>query len=216
MTRTSRESQPLIQALSLLSLILPLVHAQCNTDQNPYCRGNDQLEQLCCPYPNVCYWQNRNGDPGCCAAGQVCIDQGGGAVTPLPAPAPAPVYSTLTTQNQPLSTVTSYATHGTTAGGGGVVVVTTPNDPVYGIFSTVTSGAVGVFSTITSDVAGAFSTVTSDIAGAYDTVTSTIGAVATEAASGLVQNINAAPSQLQEGYQILLALSFSAVLWQLV
>ena len=96
------------------------------------------------------------------------------------------------------------------------MVVTTPNDPVYGIFSTVTSGAVGVFSTITSDVAGAFSTVTSDIAGAYDTVTSTIGAVATEAASGLVQNINAASSQLQEGYQILLALAFSAVLWQLV
>ncbi len=49
-----------------------VVGNSCGTDQNPYCAGNSVLEQLCCPYPNVCYWQNRNGDPGCCPAGQWC------------------------------------------------------------------------------------------------------------------------------------------------
>lgn len=219
MTRAPRYIHPLIQAISLLSLILTLVEAQCNTDQNPYCAGNDQFEQLCCPYPNVCYWQNRNGDPGCCPAGQACIDGGGGDVT-QPQPQPQPVYSTVTSQQQQLSTITSYISHqqptATAAGGGGIVVIPAPNSPVASVISEATGGVVGVYSTITSEVIAVFSTITSDIAGAFSTVTSGVVSVATEAASSLVQVINAGPARPQVSWQALFALGVFAAVWQLM
>lgn len=56
-----------------LAYLIPLAASQaCNTNSNPYCRGVAQFEALCCPYPNVCYWSNRNGQPACCPAGQNC------------------------------------------------------------------------------------------------------------------------------------------------
>ncbi|ETN41948.1 uncharacterized protein HMPREF1541_03887, partial [Cyphellophora europaea CBS 101466] len=58
--------------VAVIPLLILGAVAQCNTDQNPYCRGNDQFEAICCPYPNVCYWADRQGTPGCCAAGSVC------------------------------------------------------------------------------------------------------------------------------------------------
>jgi hypothetical protein len=167
--------------LSLLSLLLALalstsfVAAQnCATDQNPYCKGNKIFEQICCPYPNVCYWQDRSGTPGCCPAGQVCGTNGNNPpVTIVPSPAPT-ITITPTTR-----TVTQGGGNG---GGGGIVIITT-NAPgpstititTQGVCngggcSTVTSFVGGVYSTITSDVGGAFSTVTSVVGGAYSTV----------------------------------------------
>lgn len=58
-------------------LLASLTLSQCNTNQNPYCAGNSQFEQLCCPSPNICYWSNRNGDPACCQAGSDCRGSGG-------------------------------------------------------------------------------------------------------------------------------------------
>lgn len=64
--------------LCLVHLLLThLVHCQCNTDQNPYCRGNKQFEQLCCTYPDICYWSDRSGTPACCQAGTDCSSDGG-------------------------------------------------------------------------------------------------------------------------------------------
>ena len=213
----SRKSLPLFHALSLLSFILSLVEAQCNTDQNPYCAGNAQFEQLCCPYPNVCYWQNRNGDPGCCPAGQACNGGGGGYV---PQPNPQPVLPTVTSQQQQLSTITSYVSYQqpatTAAGGGGIVVIPAPISPVASVISEATGGVVGIYSTITSEVGAVFSTITSDIAGAFSTVTAGVVSVATEAASGIVQVINAAPASPQLSFQTLFAMGVLAVVWQLI
>jgi hypothetical protein len=196
----------LVLSLPLFSL---LVQAQCNTDQNPYCRGNAQLEALCCPYPNVCYWSNRNGDPACCAYGEVCIDTAGAVVLPQPIQTQPPAPTT----TSPLSTITSYVTHSQTTAGGIVVILTTTNDPIYGAYSTVTSNVAGAYSTVTSGVAGIFSTVTSDVEGGFETVTSTIGAVATEAASGLVQDINAAPGRIQTWLSIPSIAGVWVILW---
>src|SRR5256885_16820768 len=72
----------------------------CNTDQNPYCAGNSQFEQLCCPYPAVCYWADRYGAAGCCQPGSICTGQGNGVTitaTAIPVTAP-PTTQTLTTQ----------------------------------------------------------------------------------------------------------------------
>lgn len=64
--------------LCLVQLLFThLARSQCNTDQNPYCRGNSQFEQLCCTYPNVCYWSDRSGTPACCPAGTDCSSDGG-------------------------------------------------------------------------------------------------------------------------------------------
>jgi hypothetical protein len=194
MELTWQRRQYLFQLVLILPVLVSLVHAQCNTDQNPYCRGNAQLEALCCPYPNVCYWSNRNGDPACCAYGEVCIDTGGAIISPQP----VETQPAETTTTQPLSTITSYVTHPETTAGGVVVILTTTNDPIY-----------SAYSTVTSDVAGAYSTVTSDVAGGFETVTSTIGAVATQAASGLVQDINAAPGRTQ----VCMATRVSVMIW---
>src|SRR4051794_21736428 len=63
----------------LLYLLVGFVTGQsCNTNQNPYCSGVAQFEVLCCPYPNVCYWEDRDGQAACCPAGQNCNVNGGG------------------------------------------------------------------------------------------------------------------------------------------
>ncbi|KPI38514.1 uncharacterized protein AB675_4174 [Cyphellophora attinorum] len=81
------------------------VYAQCNTDQNPYCAGNNQFEQLCCPYPNVCYWADRQGTPACCPAGTVCHDYEGITVKPQP------IYTTIKpTTVVPVQPTTVYST----------------------------------------------------------------------------------------------------------
>ena len=89
------------------------------TSQNPYCDPSF-ANIICCPAPNVCYWVNRQGTPGCCAQGQVCGVGGGISITTQPG------TITATPSTQPTSTTTVL---------GGVV-------------GTVTSGAVGVFSTV--------------------------------------------------------------------
>jgi hypothetical protein len=100
----------------VLALMVADVVAQCRTNENPYCAGNDEFEAICCTYPNICYWQ-RGGAPACCAAGQWCLDSDGYQVTPqaqyttvVPAPAPAPqpttIYTTVVPQPTPTRTIT--------------------------------------------------------------------------------------------------------------
>ncbi|KIW99764.1 uncharacterized protein Z518_10692 [Rhinocladiella mackenziei CBS 650.93] len=170
--------------LPLLSLLVVTSVSQnsCGTDQNPYCAGNDVFEQLCCPYPNVCYWQNRDGAPGCCPAGQVCDGD-----TPYYTPVSTLQPTTITASPTPTPTSTPAPTSqrtvvSTFVGGGGVVVVTSQNNVVTtttddgnGAYSTVTSNIGSVYSTVTSSVIGVYSTVTSVVGGAYTTVTSDIG-----------------------------------------
>lgn len=97
----------------LTSLLTCLTCAQsCNTDQNPYCRGNSQFEQICCPPGNICYWSNRNGDPACCQAGSDCRGDGGpGPVVITSTPNPTTLVistSQYTTSYCPPTTTTSY------------------------------------------------------------------------------------------------------------
>ncbi|KIW81741.1 hypothetical protein Z517_04767 [Fonsecaea pedrosoi CBS 271.37] len=186
-----------VALLCLLGLPAAVAQNSCGTDQNPYCAGDSTFEQICCAYPNVCYWQNRNGEPGCCPAGQVCDGS-----SPF-----FPSTPTLQTTTIHPSTVTITPTPtpapSTTVTGGGVIIVTTvPNSIVTvttqpnsvttvttiysnpcggGVCSTVTSGVVGVYSTVTSVVSGAFSTVTSGAASAFSTV------------SGILVGPNSAP-----------------------
>ncbi|EXJ68640.1 uncharacterized protein A1O5_08434 [Cladophialophora psammophila CBS 110553] len=180
----------IVTLLSVLGLHSAVAQNSCGTDQNPYCAGDSTFEQICCPYPNVCYWQNRNGEPGCCPAGQVCDGSSYYPPTPQPTPTlqtttlhPSTITITPTPASPPSTTV---VTGGgiiiiTTVPNSGVTVITTPNSVVTittiyggpcggGVCSTVTSGVGGVYSTFTSVVSGAFSTVTSGVASAYSTV----------------------------------------------
>ena len=86
----------------ILLALIPLAVAQCLTDQNPYCAGNAEFEKLCCTYPDVCYWADRQGTPGCCPAGEFCRDQNGFTVTPQP------IYTTI--QPVPVQPTTIYTT----------------------------------------------------------------------------------------------------------
>jgi len=160
--------------LVLLSiLVVPsFASSPCGTDQNPSCAGNDIFEQICCPAPNICYWQDRDGSPACCPAGQVCDGS-----SPYFPPTTTLYPSTITLTPAPAPTPTLHTTVTTYVGGGGVVVVTSPGGVVTvtvgncgGLCSTVTSGAVGVYSTVTSGVVGIYTTVTSNVGGAFATV----------------------------------------------
>ncbi|EXJ92086.1 hypothetical protein A1O3_00636 [Capronia epimyces CBS 606.96] len=153
--------------------VLSTAQSNCGTDQNPYCAGNSLLEQLCCPYPNVCYWQDRDGAPGCCPAGQACNGQ---TYVPPSTIHPTTVTITSTSKSTPTptlrSTITSYVN-----GGGGVIVTSQPSvitvttdNWASEVYSTVTSGVVGVYSTVTSVVGGVYSTVTSDVGQGFATV----------------------------------------------
>lgn len=108
-------------ALFSVWLLLPsFVLSQCaETQQNPYCDPSF-VNLICCPAPSVCYWIDRQGNPGCCAPGQVCGVGGGGAITVQP--------------------TTYVATQGTQP--------TATTTLVGGVVGTVTSGVVGVFSTV--------------------------------------------------------------------
>lgn len=70
----SRRLLPLV--LLSLSVLFRLSVAQdnCNTKANPYCDGDDRFASICCPSPSVCYFKDRLGTPGCCGAGQICIN----------------------------------------------------------------------------------------------------------------------------------------------
>jgi len=165
--------------LTILAYLFSISGAQspCGTDQNPYCAGNDLFEQICCSYPNVCYWANRDGQPACCPYGQVC-DGVAPYTTRTTIIAPSTITSirpTTITTAPPLSTITSYVS------GGGIVVVTVTNPPQTitsyisgwcenGPCQTVTSGVGGVYSTITSGVVGVYSTVTQEVGQAFSSV----------------------------------------------
>ncbi|EHY54323.1 hypothetical protein ABEF92_008776 [Exophiala dermatitidis] len=170
-------------AVLLMLLFTSLVRAtaqdDCGTNQNPYCAGNSLLESLCCPYPNVCYWQNRDGAPGCCPQGQVCNGQPYNAPTTWHA---TTIVATTTeksksTSTHHASTVTSFVPAG---GGGGVVItpttqpsivtVTSDNNKASQVESKVSSGVASVYSTVTSAVIGVYSTVTSNIGQGFATV----------------------------------------------
>ncbi|OAP65046.1 hypothetical protein AYL99_01018 [Fonsecaea erecta] len=193
----------IVTLLSVLGRYSALAANSCGTDQNPYCAGDSTFEQICCPYPNVCYWQNRNGQPGCCPAGQVCDGS-----SPYYPSTPQPTLTLQTTTIHP-STITITPTPApppstTVISGGGIIIVTSvpnsgstvtittnPNSvstitTVYGGScgggcATVTSGGAGVYSTVTSVIGGAFSTVTSGAASAFSTV------------SGILVGSNSAP-----------------------
>lgn len=87
---------------------------QCDTADNPYCRGNDKFNQICCNWPNVCYWADRQGTPACCPAGQVCHNYQGVIVTAQPIvtttiqPAPVQPTTVYTTIVPPPETQTTY------------------------------------------------------------------------------------------------------------
>ena len=92
--------------LLLLSFLASQVLGQtCNTDQNPYCAGNSKFEELCCPYPAVCYWADRYGAIGCCQPGQICTADGA-TIAPT-------LYGTYTTYATPTaSTLIQLSTQG--------------------------------------------------------------------------------------------------------
>lgn len=141
--------------LSFIALLLArLTTAQCNTNQNPYCAGQPQFERLCCQYPAVCYWSNRNGDPACCAAGQDCRADGGpGTTVVLPVTyvqvTTATAYAT-SVLTQPRQTVT-YTPPATTQQFSTVNTVATPAVVVVGATNTQASAnaANGAFVTVT-------------------------------------------------------------------
>lgn len=101
------------RCFSLLFLLINLLtcstYAQsCNTNQNPYCRGNAQFEQICCPPGNICYWSNRNGDPACCQAGTDCRGDGGpGPVVITSTPNPTTLVVVTTTSHYTTSCITT-------------------------------------------------------------------------------------------------------------
>ena len=67
---------------SLLVFFVPWLLAfagaqdNCNTQANPHCAGDARFASICCPSPNVCYFKDRLGTPGCCDAGQICSNHG--------------------------------------------------------------------------------------------------------------------------------------------
>lgn len=129
----------------LLDWITPAVGGNsCGTDQNPYCKGNSALEQLCCPFPNVCYWQNGNGQPACCPAGQNCDGN-------YPYFTPTPTTTWVTTPT-PIVVTTSCTT--TTPN---VITTTTWNN--CHLCGTVTSAVVPVYTTVTANNPQAYTTV---------------------------------------------------------
>jgi hypothetical protein len=131
---SSRQNRRSALILILVSFLTSQVLAQCNTNQNPYCAGNSKFEQLCCPYPAVCYYSDRYGGVGCCQPGQKCYGNGVTIAPTLILPATAQTvqstqmiqtiqttpnggYSTITvTGGIPAATVATAIGYTTTAG----------------------------------------------------------------------------------------------------
>ncbi|KIV87011.1 hypothetical protein PV11_02584 [Exophiala sideris] len=111
----------------------------CGTDQNPSCKGNSAFESLCCPSPNVCYWQN-NGQPGCCPNGESCNGN---------SPWTTPTTTCTTTPTTTWSTTTSCMT----------TTPTTTWNNCNECATTVTSQVVPVYTTVTQNAAQAYTTV---------------------------------------------------------
>lgn len=65
----------------------------CNTQANPYCAGDPRFANICCPSPSVCYFQDRLGTPGCCAAGTFCSTAGNNPSPPIATVAPSSAIS---------------------------------------------------------------------------------------------------------------------------
>ncbi|KAL9106535.1 MAG: hypothetical protein Q9227_008450 [Pyrenula ochraceoflavens] len=103
-------------AYFIFSATSPALSQQCNTADNPTCGHEKAFDALCCPYPNICYWANRQKQAACCPAGQTCLTGGEGGepastITPV-------VRTTLSTIAQPESTTSTYTytePHSTTA-----------------------------------------------------------------------------------------------------
>jgi hypothetical protein len=96
---SSRQNRRSALILILVSFLTSHVLAQCNTNQNPHCAGNSKFEQLCCPYPAVCYYANRYGGVACCQPGQQCYGDGITiAPTLILASTPAPAQTVQSTQ----------------------------------------------------------------------------------------------------------------------
>lgn len=139
-----------------------VVNAQCNTDQNPYCAGNSQFEQICCTYPDICYWSNRDGTPACCQSGSDCRGDGGPAPSVVAFTAVQQttyyvetVYSTVQPQT---STVVYYYTSEQPT-------TTYVPPPQYTSFSTIVTPAV----VVVTDTAAVVAPIETD--GVYVTVT---------------------------------------------
>lgn len=212
-------------ALVLFALVSPAIsQSPCGTDQNPYCKGNKIFEQICCPSPNVCYWQDRDGTPGCCPAGQVCDGS-----SPY---YPSSITPTVKTSTIHPSTITITPTQTTNGGGGGVIIITTsPNGPsvitittqpqttltgaCLGGCATVTSVVGGVYSTITQGAGGAYSTVTSVVGGGFSTVTSGAASVFSSVSGVLVGQPSAASSSAVLSKALLVLTGTIGVLWSI-
>jgi hypothetical protein len=160
-------SQSAIALITVLSLVPSYVLSQAcaATSQNPRCDPSFS-NLICCPYPNVCYWADRQKTPGCCPQGQVCGVGGGGVVTPAPepettitAPAPEPETTITAPAPEPETTITATApapepeTTITAPAPAPEATITTADQPTCtttwgGAVETVTSGVVGVWSTV--------------------------------------------------------------------
>jgi hypothetical protein len=71
----NRTCSLLVCSVLLLSSI-SAAQQNCNTQANPYCAGDSRFANICCPQPSVCYFRDRLGTPACCAAGQICLNNG--------------------------------------------------------------------------------------------------------------------------------------------
>ncbi len=83
----------------------------CNTQGNPSCAGDVRFLNICCPSPNVCYFQDRLGTPGCCDAGQICGNAGTNPPTPLFTIAPNGAVSLVSGLGQITASMSMLATN---------------------------------------------------------------------------------------------------------
>lgn len=129
----------IIRLLTVVSVLVHRIEAQCNTNQNPSCGGNILFMSLCCPSPAVCYWKNRNGEPGCCPAGQNCLTDAATTYSPdistgSPVATTMYVMTTYTTQLQPSTTIQTISTAPTPI----LLTASTPSTPAVVVITTAT------------------------------------------------------------------------------
>jgi hypothetical protein len=127
--------------LLLVSSLISHVCAQsCDTNQNPYCAGDSQFAQLCCPYPAVCYYANRYGAVGCCQPGQICRGTGATIIPVQTTQITQIIQTTYTTQMQ-----TTQPTPTTQNGGYSTITITgglAPTTVATAIGYTTTGGVI--------------------------------------------------------------------------
>jgi hypothetical protein len=184
-------SQSAIALITVLSLVPSYVLSQAcaATSQNPRCDPSFS-NLICCPYPNICYWADRQKTPGCCPQGQVCGVGGGGVVTPSPepettitTPAPEPETTITAPATEPETTITAPApepetTITATAPAPEPETTITATAPAPEPETTITAPAPAPEATITTadqptcttTWEGAVETVTSGVVGVWSTV----------------------------------------------